>query len=175
MNSVLIALVAVAILVVLAGVRAGGVVLYLRLRAGEPININLRFLFRLYLLVVIVAGLMVFAQGSSNLVQAGFASIGGKQFSYTPAYVPGPPHLERVTPSALELKDRAQLTDTELEELSVIQAERGRQRSEMEEERRRLGLDRALKEGLIQGISFLVIVGLPLRRTPLAGNPRRAG
>lgn len=157
MNAVWIALVAAVVLVVLAGVVAGGVVLFLRLRAREPININLRLVFRVYLIVVIVAGLMVFAQGASNLVQAGFASVGGKQFSYIPVHTQGPPGIELRSPSALELKDRAKLNDAELEELSLIQRERAQRQNELDEERRRLGLDRAMKEGLIQGISFLLI------------------
>ena len=79
MDAVWVALIAAAGLVFLAAVVAGGVVFFLRLRSREPINLNLRLLFRIYLLVVIVAGLIVFAQGASNLVQAGFASVGGKQ------------------------------------------------------------------------------------------------
>lgn len=170
MNAVWIALVAFAGLVFLAAVVAGGVVLYLRLRAHEPINLNLRFLFRIYLLVVIVAGLLVFAQGASNLVQAGFASVGGKQFSYNPVYtrIPGGIY-SRMGPSALELKDRAKLTDAELEELSIIQRDRQRRQIEADEEGRRLGLDRAMKEGLIQGISFLVI-GLAIWGSHFAGR-----
>ena len=171
MNAVWIALIASAGLVFLAAVVAGGVVLFLRLRSREPITLNLRFLFRIYLLVVIVAGLLVFAQGASNLAQAGFASVGGKQFSYIPAYAPVPQAIERVTPSALELKDRAQLTDAELEELSVIQRERARKQNELNEERRRLGLDRAMKEGLIQGASFLII-GLAIWGSHFAGRRR---
>ena len=169
MNAVLIALIAAGGLVFLAAVVAGGVVLFLRLRAREPININLRFLFRIYLLVVIVAGLLVFAQGASNLLQAGFVSVGGKQFSYNPVYVQIPGVIERQTPSALELKDRAKLTDAELEELSIIQRERAQRKIELNEERRLLGLDRAMKEGLIQGVSFLII-GLAIWGSHFAGR-----
>ena len=132
MNAVWIALIAAAGLVFLAAVVAGGVVLFLRLRAREPININLRVVFRVYLLVVIVAGLIVFAQGASNLVQVGFASVGGKQFSYIPVHTQGPPVIyQRMGPSALELKDRAKLTDAELEELSIIQRERAQRQNEL--------------------------------------------
>ncbi len=170
MNAVWIALIAAAGLVFLAAVVAGGIVLFLRLRSREPINLNLRFLFRIYLLVVIVAGLLVFAQGASNLVQAGFASVGGKQFSYIPVHTQAPPAIGlRVAPSALELKDRAQLTDAELEALSIIQRERRLKQIELDEERRRLGLDRAMKEGLIQGVSFLII-GLAIWGSHFAGR-----
>ncbi len=170
MNAVWIALIAAAGLVFLAAVVAGGVVLFLRLRSREPINLNLRFLFRIYLLVVIVAGLLVFAQGSSNLLQAGFASVGGKQFSYNPVHSQSPPAIGlRAGPSALELKDRAKLTDAELEELSIIQRERAKKQNELNEERRRLGLDRAMKEGLIQGVSFLII-GLAIWGSHFAGR-----
>ena len=170
MNAIWIAVIAAGGLVFLAAVVAGGVVLFLRLRAREPININLRFVFRVYLLVVIVAGLIVFAQGASNLVQAGFASVGGKQFSYNPVHTQGPPVIyQRIGPSALELKDRAKLTDAELEELSIIQRERAQRKIELDEERRRLGLDRAMKEGLIQGVSFLII-GLAIWGSHFAGR-----
>lgn len=120
MNAVWIALVAAGVVIVLAGVVAGGVLLYLRLRAHEPINLNLRFLFRLYLLVVIVAGLIVFTLGTSDLLKAAFASVGGKQFSYNPVHAGAPRSIERITTSPLELKERSQLTDAELKELSVI-------------------------------------------------------
>lgn len=120
--------------------------------------------------MVIVAGLIVFAQGASNLLQAGFASFGGKQFSYNPVHTQGPPGIElREGPSALELKDRAKLTDAELEELSIIQRERAQYQNKLNEERRRLGLDRAMKEGLIQGVSFLVI-GLAIWGSHFAGR-----
>ena len=69
----------------------------------------------------------------------------------------------------MELKDRAKLTDAELEELSIIQRERQLNQIELDEERRRLGLDRAMKEGLIQGISFLVI-GLAIWGSHFAGR-----
>jgi len=59
--------------------------------------------------------------------------------------------------TALELKDRQQLTDIELQELADIEAERRTEQIALDEERRILGLDRAKKEGLIQGISFLII------------------
>ena len=169
MNVIWIAVAAFACLVLLAAVVAGGVVLFLRLRAREPINVNLRFLFRVYLLVVMLAGLMVITQGTSDLLKAGLASVVGKQFSYEPVYarIPGPPDMR--TSSALELKDRTQLTDAELKELSVIQAERQRKEREEHEERQRLGLDRAMKEGLIQGINFLVI-GLAIWGSHFAGR-----
>ena len=69
-------------------------------------------------------------------------------------YAGAPRSIERITTSPLELKERSQLTNAELEQLGVIQEERRRNQRELGEERRRLGLDRAMKEGLIQGISF---------------------
>ncbi|PKB82831.1 MAG: hypothetical protein BZY88_03560 [SAR202 cluster bacterium Io17-Chloro-G9] len=170
MEVVWVALVAFAALVGLIVVVAGGVVLFIRMRAREPINLDLRFLLRLYLLVVIVAGLLVFTQGASNLLLAGFAAIGDNQFSYSPVYIflPGD-NAPRPSPSPLELKDRAELTDSEREDLSVLLAEREQSRTQLEAERRRLGLERARDEGLIEGISFLVI-GLIIWGSHFAGR-----
>jgi hypothetical protein len=131
--------------------------LFLRTRAREPINFDLRVLFRIYLLVVIVSGLLVFTQGASNMLQAGFASFGSDQFSYDPVYIRLPSDSAPQPRTALELKDRQQLTDIELQELADIEAERRTEQIALDEERRILGLDRAKKEGLIQGISFLII------------------
>ncbi|MBP63416.1 MAG: hypothetical protein CMJ62_17985, partial [Planctomycetaceae bacterium] len=117
----------------------------------------------------IVAGLVGFTLGASELLKATFASVGGKQFSYNPVYAGAPRSIERITTSPLELKERSQLTNAELEQLSVIQEERRQNQRELEEERRRLGLDRAMKEGLIQGISFLVI-GLAIWGSHFAGR-----
>ncbi|MCH7800078.1 MAG: hypothetical protein IIC24_00905 [Chloroflexi bacterium] len=169
MELVWIALISFAAFIGVAVVVVGGVVLFLRIRAREPIKIDLRFLVRLYLLVVIVAGLLLFTQGASKLMQAGFATVGDKQFSYRPVYVNLPTDSELRTQSALELKERSLLTDAELEQLSILQTERQRKQRELDEERRRLGLDRALKEGLILGITFLVI-GLAIWSSHLAGR-----
>jgi hypothetical protein len=157
MDLIWVALAALTFIIVIVVVVAGGVVLFLRMRAHESINFDLRVLFRVYLLVVIVAGLLVFTQGASNLIQAGFATLGSNQFSYDPVYIRLPSDSAPQPQTAVELKDRTQLTDVELEELADIETERRIEQIAVDEERRRLGLDRAKKEGLIQGISFLII------------------
>jgi hypothetical protein len=139
------------------------------MRAHESINFDLRIMLRVYLLVVIVAGLLVFTQGASNLLQVGFATLGSNQFSYTPVYIGFPSDSVRQPRTAVEFKDRQQLTDVELEELADIEAERQTEQVALDEERRRLGLDRAKKEGLIQGISFLII-GLLILLSHLAAR-----
>jgi hypothetical protein len=139
------------------------------MRAHESINFDLRIMLRVYLLVVIVAGLLVFTQGASNLLQVGFATLGSNQFSYTPVYIGFPSDSVRQPRAAVEFKDRQQLTDVELEELADIEAERQTEQVALDEERRRLGLDRAKKEGLIQGISFLII-GLLILLSHLAAR-----
>jgi len=151
------ALAALIFIFVIVLIVAGGVVLFLRMRAHESINFDLRVLLRVYLLVVIVAGLLVFTQGASSLLQAGFATLGSNQFSYDPVYIQLRSDSAPHSPTAVELKDRTQLTNVELDELADIEAERRIEQIALEEERRLLGLDRAKKEGLIQGISFLII------------------
>ncbi len=145
------------VFVVIVVVIAGGILLFLKARAREPINVNLRFLVRIYLLIVVIAGLLVTTQGSSDLLRAGFASMGSNQFSYDPVHVRLPSDDELQPRSPLEIKDRQQLTDAELVELTDFQNEQQELRLEQEAERRRLGLERAKDEGLIQGLSFLII------------------
>ena len=157
MDAIWIVLILLTVFVAIGVVIAGGVTLFLRVRAREPINVNLRSLLRIYMLVVIVAGLLVFTRGAADLMQAGFATIGSNQFSYDPVYVRLPADDEPRPVSPLEIKDWQQLTDDELQQLSVLQTEHRQQQIELDEERSELGLDRALKEGLIQGISFLII------------------
>ncbi len=151
------------VFLVLVGVSVliGGVVyLIQRLRSGSGLVLPMRFLLRLYLYVVIIAGLLLLAQGLSGLLQVGLASALGNDFSYHPVYV----GLERKPPSRttdpLELKERAQLTEAELDELSKILEQREQDSVEQRREERILGLERARKEGLIRGISFTLIGGV---------------
>ncbi len=80
-------LLAFVILIAIVVIIAGGVFLFLKVRAREPVNVNLRYLVRVYLLVVTIAGLLVVTQGASDLLRAGFASMGSNQFSYDPVLV----------------------------------------------------------------------------------------
>jgi hypothetical protein len=83
-----------------------------------------------------------------------------KDFSYSPVYIQLPGDRAGVAPTPLELKDQSALTPAERQQLSEILAERERERMEIEQERRRLGLDRALDEGLIEGVGFGLIGAL---------------
>lgn len=155
------ALVVFLVLVGLALLVGGAVVVFLRLRSGVTVDIPMRLLLRLYLYVVIIVGLILFTQGTSHLLRAGFAAAWGDDFSYNPVYVPYPVRAE--SPRAiepLELKERAALTDQEREELSRLLADRERQDLELRREQRKDGLERAREEGLIQGVSFVLIGGI---------------
>ena len=73
------------VFLVLVGVSVliGGVVYLLqRLRSGTGLVLPMRFLLRLYLYVVIIAGLLLLAQGISGLLQVGLASALGNDFRY---------------------------------------------------------------------------------------------
>ncbi len=149
------------VFLVLVGVSVliGGVVyLIQRLRSGSGLVLPMRFLLRLYLYVVIIAGLLLLAQGISGLLQVGLASALGNDFSYHPVYV-GVERKPRIT-DPLELKDRAQLTEAERQRLSEILDQREQGSVEQRQEERILGLERARKEGLIRGISFTLIGGV---------------
>lgn len=146
------------VFLVLVGVSVliGGVVyLVQRLRSGAGLVLPMRFLLRLYLYVVIIAGLLLLAQGLAGLLQVGLASALGNDFSYRPVQI----GLERrpIAVDPLELKDRPQLTDAERQRLSEILEQKEQKSLEQRREQRVLGLDRARKEGLIQGISFTLI------------------
>lgn len=160
MDEIWIALIAFAALVGVAVLIAGGVTLFLRIRGQQAIDLNPRLLLRIYLLVAILAGLLIFTQGAANLLQAALAEIDEPQFSYQPVWVSIPADGVGRTPTALELKDRDQLTDAEREELAALLAEDERTRVEQEEERRLLGLERARDEGLIEGVTFLLLGAL---------------
>ena len=149
----------VSLLLVGVSVLIGGVVyLIQRLRSGTGLVLPMRFLLRLYLYVVIIAGLLLLAQGISGLLQVGLASALGNDFSYHAVHLGLKPQPRITDP--LELKDRAQLTDSERQRLSEILQEKDEQNLEQQRKDRIQGLERARKEGLIQGISFTLIGGI---------------
>ena len=160
MDVVWVVLISFGILVGLAVLVGGAFHLITRLRTGAPLSIDVRALVRIYLYVGIIAGLLVFTQGASELIKAGAAGISSKEFSYHPVWVELPGDADAKPQHPLELADRGDLTDEELEELSQILAERQEENTRIKEERDRLGLDRALDEGLIEGISFSIIGAL---------------
>ena len=164
MEIVWIVLLVFAVLVVLGLLVGGAFMLIMRLRSGASLSIDIRGLVRLYLYVGIIAGLLVFTQGASELINAGAAGIAGKDFSYHPVWVELPEDKENQSQHPLELADRSDLSAAQLEELSVILAKRNERNAKNDEERDRLGLDRAFDEGLIEGISFAIIGGLGVGR-----------
>lgn len=160
MDIVWIVLISFGILVALALLVGGAFHLITRLRTGAPLNIDVRALVRIYLYVGIIAGLLVFTQGASELIKAGAAGLSSKEFSYSPVWVELPEDRVPQPQHPLELADRGDLSDEELEELSQILAERREESTRLHEERDRLGLERAQDEGLIEGISFSIIGAL---------------
>ena len=169
MEVIWIALIAFAAFVGLSVVAGVAVVFFMRMRSRQPLNLNLRFLLRIYMLVVILAGMLVFTQGASSLLQAVFAVAASKEFSYDPVYVPFPQEAALRVQLPLERKDPDLLTAEERKELTEAQTEREEKRIEQEAERRRLGLDRALDEGLIEGVSF-PLIGLVIWGSHYAGR-----
>ena len=143
------------ILITIVLIIGGGVLLFLKIRAREPVNLNLRYLVRIYLLVVTVAGLLVITQGASNLLRAGFASMENNQFSYEPVYVSLPSDDEIQPQNPLELKDPQLLSDEELVQLSDYNHAQATEQLTQEAERRRLGLEEAKEDSLIEGFTYL--------------------
>ena len=84
----------------------------------------------------------------------------GNEFSYRPVWVELPGDGGAKPQHPLELADRRDLSSEELEDLSLILAERQEESAQANEERDRIGLDRAFDEGLIAGISFFIIGAL---------------
>jgi hypothetical protein len=174
METVWYVLAGMAVLAGVAVTAAGTIVLFLRLRSREPIQVNLRLVLRVYLHVALVAGLLVLMQGVAGLVRTGFAEAWGNEFSYTPVYVPLPEDRTPFVPNPLELRDPRTLSEAEQEELSRILADREAMRLELEERRQVLGLDRAKDESILEGASFSII-GAVIVGAHLAGIRGLAG
>lgn len=155
-----ITLIVFLILVGLSVLIGGIVYLIQRLRSGVGLVLPMRFLLRLYLYVVTIAGLLLLAQGGSGLLQVGLASALGNDFSFHPVFVQGDFDRKPRTTDPLELKDRAQLTEEERVRLAEILEQRAVGDLAQRKEQREKGLDRAFREGLIQGISFTLIGGI---------------
>ena len=144
---------------------SGLIYLFTRLRAGEPIRVPLRLVLRVYIYAVIVAGLVLFSIGGlGNLLQAGFGAAFDKEFSYRPVFIKAPPPPVRVFERERTAEGEVvtvfgdggvtlELTPEEFEEREE------KQRQEQEEARLK-GLDRAMDEGLINGVSLTLIGAL---------------
>ena len=156
MEAIGVVLIVFLILVGVALVVGGALFLFFRFRAGDPISIPLRFLLRVYVYVIIIAGLLLLTQGLSDLLQSGLGSGLGKDFSYRPVYVGVKPVPFRVAPPPPGVA-ADELTAEEREELRRNSEEQERIRIEQQRESREKGLDRALEEGLLKGVSFTII------------------
>ena len=130
-------------LVVLGVIAAigGGIYYFISLRRGENVQVSLRGLFRAYLYLLALISLLIMVGGAAQLVNVGFASALGNDFSYHPRWVDDPPPPSR------------NLLDTEGRPRELTEAEREEDRR-IEEERRVKGLERAYEEGLLDGIVF---------------------
>ena len=137
----------ISVLGVLALIGVGLVYIINRIRTGEPLRIPLRLVLRVYLHVVIIVGLVIFSVGGlGNLLNAGFGVAFDKEFSYSPVF------SEQFHNEDSELS-RAMSNESDLEKRADLGTEREKQRNEATER----GLDRALKEGLILGVSLTII------------------
>ena len=130
-------------LVVLGVVAAigGGVYYFISLRRGENVQLSLRGLFRAYLYLLALVSLLITVGGLAQLVNAGFASALGHDFSYYAKWV------EEPRPPIRNLLD----AEGRPRELTAAEQEEDRR---IEEERRTKGLERAYQEGLLDGIIF---------------------
>lgn len=127
----------VSALMLVAIVAAVGAVVYivLRLRSGEPMVFPTRLMFRIYLYLITLVSLVTLLTGISDLAQAGLGAALGKEFSYNPSFVAAP----RPLPDGTEPEDfEKRLAESEA------------------------GLERAMKEGLLDGISLTIVGALVL-------------
>ena len=164
MEAIFSILAVLAVLGVIALIVAGLIYLFTRLRAGESIRIPMRLIIRVYIHVVIVAGLVLLTLGGlSNLLQAGFGATFDKEFSYRPVFI-GPQRVPiRVVEREIEkdgvitVIERDAITrEVTPEEFKKLEEERKQE----QEENRQKGLDRAMDEGLIDGVSLTLIGAL---------------
>ena len=126
---------------VLLGLAAavGGAIYYvIRVRSGETVSFPLRLLFRAYLYITSIISIVILVIGGASLVRAGLGATLGKEFSYSSAYIKFVPRpvVPEETPKELT--------------------------PEEEEVQRESGLDRAFKEGILDGLSSIVVGALVL-------------
>lgn len=119
------------------GAIGGGIYFVMNMRKGEPINLPLRGMFRLYIYILLLVSLILLSSGLGHLVRFGLASGLGYEFSYTPHYI-----------------------DIDRDHLSDSGGKPALLTDEEEDQRREEGLSLAYKEGLIEGISYSIIGGV---------------
>ena len=163
MEEVLPILVFVLVLVGLVAAIGAAVFLIIRVRSGEAVSFPMRLLFRVYLYVISAVSVVILVVGLSSLIEAGLGGVLGKEFSYAPSFSkvvlrpvePRPQDIERSAPAVVEPTPE-------------------------EEAQRAEGLDRAFKEGILDGLSSTlvgaVILGLHVwGRRRLEEEDERAG
>ena len=135
------------ILILLGLIAAVGAVIYfvIRVRSGEAVSLPLRLLFRVYLYLISIVSIVMLVIGLSALVQVGLGAALSKEFSYAPAFVKTLPRMVEPPP------DVRPLTPV------VVEPTEEEQEAQREE-----GLDRAFKEGILNGLSLTLVGALVL-------------
>lgn len=115
-----------------------GAIVYviLRLRSGEPLLISLKLLLRVYLYLASLVSLLVLVNGLAALANVGLSQAFGREFSYQSESV------YRPAPAREPGKEQEAPTEEEIQQ----------QREE--------GLTRAVRRGIIDGISTTLVAGL---------------
>ena len=164
MEEVLPFLVFVLVLGGLVAAIGAAVFLIIRVRSGEAVSFPMRLLFRVYLYVISAVSVVILVVGLSGLVEAGLGAVLGKEFSYHPSFAKVASRPVEVKPPGVEPSAPAVVEPT----------------PEEEEAQRAEGLDRAFKEGILNGLSLTlvgaVILGLHIwGRRRLEEEDERAG
>ena len=155
----------VLVVVLLGFIAAIGAIVYFVIwaRSGEAVSIPLRLLLRAYLYLISIASIVILVIGLSALIQAGLSAALGQEFSYNPTYfrVIDEPRPRPIAPGEEFAEDTLQSPE-----------ERKAAREE--------GLDRAFKEGVLNGLSFTlvgaVVLGLHVwSRRRMESEEERAG
>jgi hypothetical protein len=120
----------------LAAIIGAVVYIVLRLRSGEPFLISLGFLLRVYLYMASLISLLVMMSGLTGLANAGLSQAFGEEFSYRPE------NISRPAPPRTPGEDLQLPTEEETQQL------------------RDEGLARAVRRGVIDGISTTLAAGL---------------
>ena len=120
----------------LASIIGAVVYIVLRLRSGEPFLISLGFLLRVYLYLGSLISLLVLMSGLAGLANAGLSQAFGEEFSYRPE------NISRLPPIREPGGELNPPTEEETQQ----------QRDE--------GLARAVRRGIIDGISTTLAAGL---------------
>lgn len=127
----------VVIVLGLAVVAAVIVFFGVKLRSGEHLSIPIRSLLTAYFYLLSIAGLITLLIGLSGLLSAGLAVPLGRDFSYTR------PPVQRPIPAVPEGVPQPKVPSVEEQQQDALRQQ-----------------DRQFREGLLQGISLIVVGGL---------------